>query len=98
MTLYQSIRIPDSYHEQECSEFNLTATLVVDGDHCSVETLVEAHLEQQLGETPPGVHTLHRTRDAKLNLADALLALRERVDRMCELRDTPERIGISRRS
>ncbi|MFE2130507.1 hypothetical protein [Streptomyces amritsarensis] len=97
VTLYQSIRIPDSQHEHECSEFNLTATLTVDNHDCTVETLVVAHLEQQFGETSPGIHTLHQTRDADLNLDGALLSLRARVDEMCELHDAPERIGFLRR-
>ncbi|MFE1826814.1 hypothetical protein [Streptomyces yangpuensis] len=98
MTLYQSIRIPDSRHEHESSEFNLTATLTIEGHSCSVETGVEAHLEQKFDETPPGVHTLYRTRDADLDLDVAMLILRERVDQMCRLRDIPARIGILRRS
>lgn len=96
VTLYHSIRIPDTDYVREASEFNVTATLAFSDSGCSVEALIEAHLEQPFGDTEPGVYTLYRSRDADLELDDALNALGRRVDEMCDIHDAPERLGFAR--
>ncbi|MGI5252162.1 hypothetical protein [Actinacidiphila glaucinigra] len=98
ITLYHSVRIPDDDNEFEASEFRLTATLVISGRACSVETVVDAHLEREFGQVAPGAYTLFRTEDFDLDLDSALGVLRRRVEEMCGMHDAPERLGFSRES
>ncbi|CAM5410539.1 hypothetical protein [Streptomyces aurantiogriseus] len=98
VTLYHSIRIPDPDYAYEPGEFDFTATLAFSESGCDIETLIGASLECAVGAAAPGAYTIHRTRDSRLELDEALNTLGRRVDEMCEIRDAPERIGFVRRS
>lgn len=98
VTLYHSIRIPDADYKYEASEFGITATVAFSESGCSVEAVIDAHLECDFGDSAPGMYTIHRTQDVGLDLGDALSVLGQRVDQICEMHDAPERVGFTRRS
>ncbi|MEO3930847.1 hypothetical protein ABGB07_44440 [Micromonosporaceae bacterium B7E4] len=62
-----------------------------------VESYVEAHLDEAIGDYGPGSYVLHERRTDNLDLDGALRAAREHVDALYESEDYPKTLGLSRR-
>ncbi|MFI6761195.1 hypothetical protein ACIBF5_18860 [Micromonospora sp. NPDC050417] len=62
-----------------------------------VESFVEAHLDQSIGEYGPGSYVLYERRSDNLDIDGALRAAREHVDALHGIEDYPKTLGLSRR-